>query len=108
MLETGQISEEKYRSESEERGEALVSFLGVGGLEVIDRNEIPFELEKNDKILLASDGLYKIISEEEISKILENFSNLNDALGALELRAAREAKKNNITRDNMTMALIKI
>ena len=55
-----------------------------------------------------SDGLYKLVSDEEITRILDNFSNINDAVWALEQKAKKNAKNNGVSRDNMTIALIKI
>ena len=46
MLNAGTITEEEYLSE-EERAEALISFLGVGKLELMDINEEPFPLNDN-------------------------------------------------------------
>ena len=61
-----------------------------------------------DKILLMSDGLYKLVSNNEIMRILSNFTNIEDALKALELKAQKASKNFKISRDNMTVALIKI
>ena len=106
-LSCGQITREEYEAELY-KSDALVSFLGVGGMSMIDSNELPFELRKNDMIILASDGLYKIISDEQIKLLTENFSNISDAVQALELKVRRIAAQNNIGRDNMTAAIIKI
>lgn len=103
----GQISEADYAME-EKKGEALISFLGIGGLPMIDSNESPLELQKDDRIILMSDGLYKLLSDAEISRIVENFNHIEDTLHALKLKAQRVAKNKNINRDNMTVVLIKI
>jgi serine/threonine protein phosphatase PrpC len=68
-LEEGKISEEKYCSEVH-KGEALTSYLGIGGIKRMEINSKPFLLEKRDQILLCSDGLYKSLSEEDIMEIL--------------------------------------
>ena len=65
-------------------------------------------LIKEDKILLMSDGLYKLVSNDEIKRILSNFSNIEDALKALEIKAQKAARSKNVNRDNMTVALVKI
>ena len=103
----GLIDELEYQSKSLQ-GEALISFLGVNGLPKIDTNDNPFTLIKDDKILLMSDGLYKLVSNDEIGRILSNFTNIEDALNALELKAQKVSKTSKISRDNMTVALIKI
>ncbi|HVO98222.1 MAG TPA: protein phosphatase 2C domain-containing protein [Bryobacteraceae bacterium] len=46
--------------------ESLTSFIGVEMLEEIDRNVDPWLLLDGDTILLASDGLFKTLSESEI------------------------------------------
>lgn len=104
---SGEIGEEAYRTESQ-KGEALISFLGVNGLPRISTNDTPFPLLQGDKVLMMSDGLYKLVSDEEIGRILDNFSNIQDALKALDLKAQRAAKNSGIQRDNMTVVLIKI
>ena len=103
----GVIDEDKYNQELH-RGEALISFLGVGELNLIDSNEESVTLLQNDKLLLMSDGLYKLLSDEEIENIVFNFANISEATQALEFKAKKKAKSLNAKRDNMTIALIKI
>lgn len=107
MLRQNSISQEEYDKEIE-KGEALISFLGIGDLSIIDGNNDSMYLESGDKILIMSDGLYKIIPDNEVCSIISNFSNLEDALRTLDLKVKAKAKKENIVRDNMTLALIKV
>ncbi len=51
--------------------ESLTSFIGTESLDEIDRNVEPFPLEDGDAILLASDGLFKTLSTEEMIACLE-------------------------------------
>ena len=106
-LESGEISQLEYDRE-EGRGEALISYLGIGDLQLTDNNTIPFVLKTGDKLLLMSDGLYKAVPDSEIKTILENFKNNSDALQALNLKAEKNAKKAILNRDNTTAALIQI
>lgn len=106
-LNAGVISEEEYRSEIK-KGEALISYLGIGNLNLIDFNEVKLELQSNDRIVIMSDGLYKLLSDDEISRIIDNFTNVGDALQALELKARKNAKNAQTIRDNMTVMIIKI
>jgi PPM family protein phosphatase len=46
--------------------ESLTSFIGVEVLEEIDRNVDPWPIHDGDSILLASDGLFKTLSNDEI------------------------------------------
>lgn len=50
--------------------ESLTSFIGVDVLEEIDRNSDPWPLSDGDSILLASDGLFKTLSTEQILESL--------------------------------------
>ena len=55
---------EDYRDE-EKNAEALISFIGIGGVPIVDIGK-GTELQENDIIILSSDGLYKRLSNEEI------------------------------------------
>ena len=46
--------------------ESLTSFIGVGVLEEIDRNVDPWPISDGDTILLASDGLFKTLTADEL------------------------------------------
>jgi protein phosphatase len=46
--------------------ESLTSFIGVGVLEEIDRNVDPWPISDGDTILLASDGLFKTLTADEV------------------------------------------
>lgn len=103
----GLLSKEEFNVEIA-RGEALISFLGIGNLGLIDYSKAPLELEKDDKIIIMSDGLYKLLDDDEIARIIMNFNNLGEAVQALEMKARKNAKHKKELRDNITMALIKI
>ena len=107
QLSNGEISDEKYAEEAA-MGNVLISFLGSGNLPMTDINQEPFKLYKGDIIILTSDGLYKYLSENEIKNVISNFSDLNDAVEALDSKVRRGSKKINLQRDNMTMIIIKI
>ncbi len=106
-MNAGLLDKNAYERENV-RGEALISFLGIGNLSLVDYSKTPLELVKDDKILLMSDGLYRIVADSEIARILDNFSNIGEAVLALEMKARRNAMSSQEPRDNMTVALIKI
>lgn len=68
-LENGLISEEEYKAD-EGQAEALVSYIGIGNLNLMDINATPFKMQEDDIVLLCSDGLYKRLSDEEIREIV--------------------------------------
>jgi protein phosphatase len=51
--------------------ESLTSFIGVDVLEEIDRNLEPWPLSDGDSVMLASDGLFKTLTAEEILQSLK-------------------------------------
>ena len=103
----GLLDEAEFEKENV-RGDALISFLGIGDLSLIDYSETPLDVIKDDKIIIMSDGLYKSVSDEEIARILDNFNNIEEAVKALEMKSRKNAKNSGASRDNTTIALIKI
>lgn len=108
MFQKKEISEEQYQTESRQKGEMLISFLGVGELSEIGICDPPIQLQSGDELLLASDGLYKYLPENMIVGILNNFSNTEDALHALEAKVKRANRDSTKKRDNMTLALVRM
>lgn len=106
-LLSGEISQQQYDAEKS-KGHALISFLGIDGLPYINRNDSPFEVKSGDSILMTSDGLYKLLSAEEICGIISAAENANDAVQSLVIKARRAAKTTSKKRDNITLSLIKI
>lgn len=105
QLHSGEISQEFYRQEAD-RGEALISFLGVGGFPVYDLTNAPLELMSGDILLLTTDGLYKAIHPDLILHILRG----NDSLAAKadKLMTQITVLKRSMILDNTTFALLKI
>lgn len=108
MLKNNEISMDVYEEKSQKEGEILTSFLGVGSLSEICINRELLQYKPNDEYLLASDGLYKFLDEKEVTSILGNFTNVEDALRALEAKVKRNNRDNDKRRDNMTLALVKM
>lgn len=103
----GLIREEEQPG-NKKREEALVSYLGIGETPLFDENKEPLSLREGDMLCLCTDGLYRMLSDEIISKILVAFPNLGEALKALETEVARSARLNGVKRDNMSVILIKV
>lgn len=105
QLERGAISQEHYDRESS-RGEALISFMGVGGLPVFDLTSHPLQVEDGDILLLTTDGLYKAIPQDLIGYILRGKEALSIKADKLIRQIA--VLKQSVVLDNTTFALIKI
>jgi protein phosphatase len=102
-LRNGKITIEEYEEE-ESRAEALISFLGVGDLKLIDMNEEPFQLKDKDTVLLCSDGLYKTLADDLIQGLIQ------DALPNTQLAAKRlidaVMEKKVKEQDNVSVVLL--
>ena len=102
------LMREEERPGNKKREDALVSYLGIGEMPLFDENKEPLSLREGDMLCLCTDGLYRMLSDEVINKILVAFPNLGESLRALETEVARSAKINGIKRDNMSVILIKV
>lgn len=71
-LERGEITPEEYAAE-EYRAEALISYIGIGNLSLLDVNRKPFLLEDGDIVILCSDGLYKSLPEGEVLALVRKY-----------------------------------
>lgn len=69
MLHAGKITEQE-RVQMSARGEALISFLGIGGIPIIDTGDL-IDLQEGDIIVLASDGVYKSLDDQQVNAIVE-------------------------------------
>ena len=68
--------------------EALISFIGMDEIEIIDYNRNPFILLNGDIVLLCSDGLTKSLQDTQITKIItDNYGDLNETARLLPLSA---------------------
>ena len=80
----------------EYRAEALTSYLGIGDISVMDVSPRAYPLEDGDTILLASDGLYRSLHEEEILAVLQkNSRNMQQAAQALTAAVGGRKKQDN-------------
>lgn len=83
LLAKGKITEEEM--EAEPRKDALISFIGIGGTELIDVNTEPLVLSEGSVVLLCSDGVTKILTDYDIEKIFKDNSGLSSEELAKEI-----------------------
>lgn len=84
--------------------DALISFIGMGGLTMMDISNEPFNLLKDDVVLLCTDGLYRAVNQDEICKIVETSCDMEKACIRLSYEIQCKAIKDQ---DNATYILIK-
>ena len=101
MARSGEISLEEALRDPQ-RG-ALTSFIGKGSLELVDQNEAPILLEKGDKVLLMSDGVFGTVPESRIAEIM--MQPLLEGCVQLEQEILEENRANQ---DNYTCVVMDI
>ena len=99
------ISDMQYEKEKT-HWEELISYLGLGNLELYDLTLSGVNVVPGDVILLATDGLYKILDGVEIQKVLRSAQTGHEAANTL-IDRVRE-KQEILGRDNATAAVIQI
>ncbi len=68
MVASGQMTQEEAMNKRQK--EALISFLGIGSVSLMDVNAQPFEMQYGDIVMLCSDGITKTLSDEQIHGII--------------------------------------
>lgn len=104
LMTSGKLTKEQYHAE-EGQAEALISYLGLGELSLIDTDEKPLQLLAGDMVLLCSDGLYKSLSEDKMKAIIaDNDFDLQRAANELTAAALRQSSR---SQDNTTVILLR-
>lgn len=103
QLKNGELTQEEYNKEAH-KGDALISFVGMGGLLMIDVNEEGFLLRSEDTILVCSDGVYKTLGERKIAEVFDVSSSVEETSQLLEGLIKR---RNRPDQDNYTYIIIK-
>lgn len=85
--------------------EALLSFIGQGGLKYVDISQQPFSLKGGDRLLLCSDGLYRTLQESEMADIVRRAG--DDMEAAARNLVQRAVGKGKPKQDNTTAVVVK-
>lgn len=102
-LAAGKITCDQYEHERS-RGEALISYIGIGGVEVFDLGRRPLCLKEGDLLLLTTDGLWKALTEKIIFQVLDEECDLKEKAQ----RLMHKVRQPQSCLDNMTFILIYI
>lgn len=99
----GRIGQQRYVEELV-RGRALVSYIGMGGLQLFDLTQHPMPIYPGDIFLLTSDGLTGLLSDAEIQSVLESDDSLEQRGDRLAKMALVRGQSRSM--DNTTFVLI--
>lgn len=103
LLQQGKITKTKYEQELC-RSEALISYIGMGGIDLLDLNGTPFMLQDSDLLLLMSDGLYRCISDQDMLCTATK----GEPVGAIVTQLLELAEKNaHGAQDNTTIVAVR-
>lgn len=103
-FQCGKMSAAEYEKESI-RGNALISYIGMGGIELIDYNKSPFMLNQGDIIILASDGLYQDLANDEIYRVAQQYERACDISRSLINLVESKHKPDQ---DNASVVVVKV
>ena len=104
QLREGKLTPQEYAAQ-EYQAEALISYLGMGDVSLMDVNRQPFLLEDGDIVVLSSDGLYRSLTEEEILKTVRGHdADMQSAAESLTTAAFRNRKGGQ---DNTSVAALR-
>ena len=84
--------------------EALISFLGIGNVSLMDINTTPFEMQYGDVIMLCSDGITKTLPDNQIKKIITDDAVKPEQKAEALVEAATHA--NSHSQDNTSVVMI--
>ena len=102
MVDNGQMTLQEAQAKKQK--EALISFLGIGNVTLMDINEQPFEMQFGDIVLLCSDGITKTLPDDQIRDIIKN-----DAVSMKEkakILGEAAVRGNTHSQDNTSVAIL--
>lgn len=102
MIAAGQMTMEEAMAVRQK--EALISYLGMGNVSLMDINSQPFEMQYGDVVMLCSDGITKTLPDEQIKKIITEDVVKPEQKAEALVDAATHI--NSHSQDNTTVALI--
>lgn len=102
MQAAGQITKEGVQAARHK--EALISYLGMGNISLMDINTVPFQMRFGDVIMLCSDGITKTLTDGQIQKIITADEVRLEQRAKALIDAATRA--NTYSQDNTSVVLI--
>ena len=84
-------------------GRKLTSFIGMGQLKLIDGSRGAIPLEPGDRLVLMSDGIYNVVTEDRLAEVLKRYPDVEQAAAVIE-SMVRDG--NNPHQDNYTAIVL--
>ncbi len=109
-LRAGMISKTVYADQSR-FSEALINYVGMGMVRksgFIDFNLESLPLCSGDVLMIMSDGVYRLLDDDEINQYVINVPDIVNMAETLEMKMVSVSRDRNIRRDNTSLAVIRI
>ena len=104
--EQGKINRDAYEAAVSDN-KTLCSYLGLNGIEIYDVNSEKYSLKNGDKLLLATDGLYRSLSAEAIEGIMTKSHSSELIARQLILSALKAGKGKNQDNASAIVCIVK-
>lgn len=102
MVSGGKITQQQADSDPQQN--ALISYLGMGGLAYMDITSKPYILRNGDLLLLCSDGVTNALTDDELLKIV--IQNSDDVYQCCKEITKSVGAKNKELQDNATVVAV--
>jgi len=93
LVDLGEITENQAR----EHPQRNVLYRALGQVDSLEPDLEKFSVEKGEKILLCSDGLWNVVNEKELEKILKYSGDIDQSAEALVFAANENGGPDNIS-----------
>ncbi len=94
-VKNGEISEEEANSHPERA--YLTSYLGLADVPEVDANHDPLPLKSGDQVILCSDGLSGVLSQEEMTSIINQCHHDPATEMVQQVLAKKKRHQDNVT-----------
>lgn len=102
LVSDGVITQQQ--ADSDPQKNALISYLGMGGIAYMDITTKPYVLKNGDLLILCSDGVTNALADEEILAIIKE--NIDDIYGCCKAVTKSVIEKNREVQDNATVVMV--
>lgn len=102
LVAEGKITQ--YEADTDPQKDALISYLGMGGVSCMDVTSKPYLLKNGDMLLLCSDGVTNTLTEKELLHIVSE--NSDNIYACCEKIIESVNNKNLETQDNATVVIV--
>lgn len=102
MVAQGKMTQEEAMGKRQK--EALISFLGIGNVSLMDISTQPIEMQYGDIVMLCSDGITKTLPDHQIKSIILDDKNPIEQKAVQLVEAAVHG--NTHSQDNTSVAIV--